>query len=357
MRLTALDGLRAIAVVLVIAHHAFFAVDPPLFTWWALGPAGVRLFFVLSGFLITGILLDARSKSAQAETSRRSVLRAFYLRRVLRIVPLAALAMTVAWTLDLGATRAHWLYYVTYTSNVLHAQGIYDAGLAHFWSLAVEEQFYLVWPAVMLWTPSRYLPHVFGVAIIGPALLRPWLPEAAAYALTVSRFDALACGGWLAWRGLHRTPVGTLALIGVALVLTTIPTCIESGMVLLSTAVIAFVASRRHRAVDRVLCSTPLVYLGTISYGVYVWHFLLQYARPAVERTFDVWLRFPDANPVGAFAWLLVVSVTISAVSWHLFERPINELKHRVPYVPRSVPNTEQHQVARRASTAAPAAS
>ena len=127
-RLTALDGLRGIAVTLVIADHslALGAEDHHAFEPFHPGSFGVRLFFVLSGYLITGILIQARTHAEAADWPLRRVLLAFYLRRVLRIFPVAYLCILVAWLIGDRSVIRHGAWYLTYTQNILFA----DAWLA-----------------------------------------------------------------------------------------------------------------------------------------------------------------------------------------------------------------------------------
>jgi len=179
-RVPALDGLRGIAILMVMLFH-FVYLDPTrvlgpfglIGLYLRYGYTGVNLFFVLSGFLISGILLDAKSEP--------HYFRNFYARRILRIFPLyygyliVALVLGRAFsyygstTLRLEAQSQVWLW--TYTSNLCEAfhQHYFDM-FRHFWSLAVEEQFYLVWPVVILLAPRRRLTWIcIGGVVVGPS--------------------------------------------------------------------------------------------------------------------------------------------------------------------------------------------
>jgi peptidoglycan/LPS O-acetylase OafA/YrhL len=198
----ALDGVRGIAVLLVLAFHAW-----PHRAWTAFGWTGVDLFFVLSGFLITGVLVDGRNTPDRART--------FYVRRALRIMPLyygALLLLLVVLPLvhppqdavyaEIAGAQA-WLW--TYTSNWfigLHHPPFFNY-VNHFWSLAVEEQFYLLWPFVV-WHATRETAMKVAAAALGVALVcrtalvlsgHDWL---APYFLTPCRLDALAVGALIA---------------------------------------------------------------------------------------------------------------------------------------------------------------
>ena len=164
-RLPALDGVRAIAVLAVIANHSGLS---------SLGGIGVDIFFGLSGYLITGILLDAKAFTP----SPRAYLVPFYMRRALRILPLA---WTVAVIMVL--VRGEWsglLWYMGFLVNWL-PQAPPPTDLGHYWSLAVEEQFYLIWPILVLFASSATLRRcafaVIGTAIICRFAVSMWPPD------------------------------------------------------------------------------------------------------------------------------------------------------------------------------------
>src|SRR4051812_44258785 len=132
-RLATLDGLRAFAVILVIATHSI--ADLPI------GGVGVLLFFVLSGYLITTLLIRER------DATGRIALRLFYLRRAIRLYP--ALIVMLVVTVALGASVGSALMAATYTTNLFNSLGIGNSPYGHTWSLAIEEQFYLLWPFLL----------------------------------------------------------------------------------------------------------------------------------------------------------------------------------------------------------------
>ena len=202
-RVPALDGIRGVAILAVVAYHCQLfgrigqtSVAGRLYqTVAAHGHYGVDLFFTLSGFLITGILCDSRGSA--------SYFRTFYIRRALRIFPpyyvfLLLVAASLPWT-----TQA-WLW--SYLSNILIARESFEAlphALRHVWSLAVEEQFYLVWPFVVFVVRPRTLLTVCVATILASVALTTWLmvvthQEVAAYVLTPTRADALAWGAAVA---------------------------------------------------------------------------------------------------------------------------------------------------------------
>ena len=337
-RVAALDGLRAIAVGLVILNHTAlpnsYVVE--MFEPFQAGPFGVRLFFVLSGFLITGILTRARAEAERTGGSRMRVLGAFYVRRGLRIFPVAYLALAIAWLIgDISMTR-YPLWYLTYTPNILIANIGWHGTMARFWSLAVEEQFYLIWPFVILWLPYRWLvPALIGaIAMVGAlrgAMVanESWIT---AFVLLWSRGDSLAFGALLAL--VPSLPLRLMAGLGVALVAlgaVVVPTVhvivSEWGLILISGAIIAAALNGRMSW----LRWRPLVALGTISYGLYVWHGFVPIIMRAVDRHWDVW---PDHQGAIRLAYALVLSPLMAMLSWFWLEKPLNALKNRVPYVP-----------------------
>jgi peptidoglycan/LPS O-acetylase OafA/YrhL len=328
-----LDGLRALAVLGVVTEHSLLFP-----TWWpsAAHPGGtaVRLFFVLSGYLITGILLRARE--AAQERDRRHLFVAFYARRAVRIFPVAYAAIAVMCLLSISDARTHALELVSYTTNLgMAVRGHWNEALPHFWTLAIEEQFYLLWPAIVLLTPRRAVPWAMLSACAVAMLARWWLADDwfAAMIATPSRLDALAWGGVLAYFGSVRF-AGTIgaALIALCYVVPAIdPVLRETGCVLLSGAVVMAVV--RRPVWTRWLELRPLVYIGTISYGMYVWHMAIPQIMDALAaRGITFWVRVPDVYGPTRFVILAALTIGVSALSWHLFERPINDLKRFVPY-------------------------
>lgn len=206
--LPALDGVRGLAILLVLAHNLQFLDEPHGIIANVLGHAldagwiGVQLFFVLSGLLITGILLDSRTSA--------SYYRGFYARRSLRIFPLYYAVLFVVFVAlplvghvpaNVAAERPHQLWLWLYVSNWTAPYGLSGQAFPHFWSLSVEEQFYLVWPFLIRRCKSveSALRLCIVVAIVGLvgrcALLAAGFSSEALYQFTIGRIDALALGG------------------------------------------------------------------------------------------------------------------------------------------------------------------
>ena len=324
-----LDGLRGIAILLVLMHQ-FDLVSSPHALDLALdsGWIGVQLFFVLSGFLITGILLDTRD--------RPDYFRRFYVRRVLRIFPLYYAVLVV--TLIAGNTTI-WLW--TYLSNFHN-----HPALAHFWSLAVEEQFYLVWPFVV-WRAGRRGVIVIGGAMVIAAIasrivIRAHFGAEAAYFWTPCRMDALALGAMLAAlvRGDRAAALERSGMV-VAGALTVLSGVVLGGqnriapmMQLFGYTVVAagfalvLIGALVSPVAGRALAWAPLRRVGTYSYGMYVIHLPLHnyVALPLLRRV------APNIGTAGALGCIVVeaaVTFAAAAISYHLFERRFLALKDR----------------------------
>lgn len=354
-RFRQLDGLRGFAVLAVLVSHTMPAVRPVLNP----GVFGVRLFFVLSGFLITGILLRARAQVTAGQESARHVFFAFYVRRFLRIFPLYYAVLLGAALLDLPHVRETFFWNLTYLSNYfIAARGEWPGQpVNHLWSLAVEEQFYLAWPAVVLFTPRRWLlPLLLTVIALGPlcrvvliVLTRNYIPT---QLVTFSCMDSLGTGALLAflyqagsraeqarrWLGRLSLAVGLFLYVGLrTLILNgrgfTVQTILEYSA---HTMISAWLVDR---AVDgfgvvggAILEFRPLVYLGGISYGVYVFHDFVPPLTDWLEQRLHLGLALP-ADGLARFFVVSGLTCMLAALSWHAFEKPLNDLKDRFRYV------------------------
>jgi peptidoglycan/LPS O-acetylase OafA/YrhL len=339
-----LDGLRAISVAAVAYSHWLPA--------WQFGlplGAGVHLFFVLSGFLITRILLDARQA-----TDRRAAVARFFVRRVLRLFPAFYVVLALAWVAGVPLARSTWPWHAGYLSNVFIAwQGTWQGHFSHFWSLAVEQQFYLAWPWFIVWAPARWLgPGLWAAVLAGP-LAR----GAAAWNGRDEPFWALVPGGsadslgvgalmaWAAWRGDPRQPAiwrvaalsGVAGWVGMAAVEHAgwrLPVALAVWRQLLQAAIFGAIVWHAVRGVGgmpgRVLAHPITVGVGRISYGVY----LVQPFAPLVLAAVVSQLGGADvfswpAALRAAAAW--AASLGLAGLLWVLVERPAQRLKARRP--------------------------
>jgi peptidoglycan/LPS O-acetylase OafA/YrhL len=337
-----LDALRAFAVTAVLLNH--FWLEQSFWGHW-----GVRLFFVLSGYLVTAILLDARDRITDSG-GVWGIWKAFYIRRALRIFPAYYLLLAVVF-LSSAEARADWPWHVFYGTNLLIALEN-DWGfraLAHLWSLSVEEQFYLVWPFVVLLVPRRWLLPLFVMLILSALGFRYALTSLDGgpirYVLLPSALDVLVGGallaeldrrGYLTWQNI-RSIVG-LGGLGIALYFLTAATAQDRATVyvlsgfFLALPMIAAVAVCRlglPGLPGRVLEMPWLVYLGRISYGIYLFHYPVAWLLAHLLREADY--LFPPAG-LGQFVLASAATVIIAVLSFRFVEQPINGLKHRFRY-------------------------
>jgi peptidoglycan/LPS O-acetylase OafA/YrhL len=345
-----LDGLRAIAILMIFVNH---------WTPWSYqiglpwGNFGVDLFFVLSGFLITEILLESRRYMEEDGQSLFLTLRQFYIRRTIRIFPLY-----YAFLIVYGAISQSWIneltpWLWTYTLNLFRVLINSDWGgpISHLWSLSVEEQFYLVWPWIILLTPRRFLLPVLLLSVAaGPAtkiiFAMNGLSDRAIRFFTLSCLDTLALGGLLAYAvdrcGLQAVVSSRITdkllwiglpifLLGVGLraadAASAWRTIVElSGETLLCGWTVIRAAQGFRGAAGRVLASPQLVYLGRISYGLYLLH------KPIPMLFKKCGIGLDGVPPVANFVLYTGIAVLIASLSWYLFEGPINALKRYFPY-------------------------
>ncbi len=366
--LPVLDGVRGLAILLVLVFHFIGTVPPSgsiehaVVTVTNYGSYGVELFFVLSGFLITGILYESHH--------RPHYFRNFYMRRLLRVFPLyygvLALVFFVAPliallrgpTLDYLVERQAWAW--------LYAINIYIAKLGdwsfsyldHFWSLSVEEHFYFVWPVVVCVLARR--PRALIAVSLGTALcamlarltgslmgLSWWTT----YTLTPFRFDGLALGAFLAvmvrqpggLERLARALPSVAAILGVLLAATfawthfvpqqwlelVLP--IRAALILMLLACLllwALIAPERSMT-SRFFCSRVMVVLGTYSYGLYVYHHFISYYLSANRTDLELarWLGSHGAAVALQATLGALVSLAIAYLSYEYFEKPFLRLK------------------------------
>ena len=346
-----LDGLRAFAVAAVAISHWTPNFLVGIVPWGT----GVQLFFVLSGFLITGILL--RSRPSESGVTIKTALRVFYTRRVLRIFPLYYGVLAFCLLLGVGPIYETWPWHVSYLSNIYyavhgHADALADPYL-HFWSLSVEEQFYLLWPLVALVAPRRSLLILLYSCIIGSMAFRVGIAHlapgiASIRYLTPSCLDALAVGGLVAYAkhyngelGMRRTALGLASVGIIGLVVSVVLLGRDIGsedahrightfLVVFYGFIVAQAAIGFGSLPGRLLNLRPVRYLGRISYGLYVYHYFAPVAIAAFARQAGLEAAFQKQwMALSAYALFTVV---VSMLSWHLYEFPILKLKRRFGY-------------------------
>ena len=367
-----LDGLRAVAILLVMLFHFFFILE--------IGWIGVQIFFVLSGFLITTILLKSR------EDSFGNYVKRFYWRRALRIFPLYYFyLLAISCVYLLATTPENYIQKVpflfTYTFNYypLFYDYDYDAFFTHLWSLSVEEQFYLFWPFVIFFLSRRRLRQLITVVLIAIPFLRygfgEWLYPSytdshilgeVIYRLTLSHMDAFAVGAAIPVFALdkvvHRKQPWLLFLTAVIVLVGLMNLFFQDttsskvsditslgypigGMKnmqhiwsytvlnLWAGALILYVSStkpsegKRPDLLVRLLENKLMVNIGKISYGMYVYHWVLF----VMHKKF---LHDLIGNTALSFFIYLILVYAVSYVSFHLFENRFLAWKDRLEIPP-----------------------
>lgn len=332
-RLPSLDGLRATSIALVLVDHFSrtrgFPVPVDVTEGWseALGLLGVRVFFVISGFLITNLLLAELQRRGSIHLTR------FYFRRTLRIfVPYytcLAIILVLQFAGLVSVTRGDVLHAVTYSMNYFSERS-WDLG--HAWSLSVEEQFYLLWPAVLLLVGRhRALWMAAGLLLLAPVLRLGYyyaFPDLVPYEVgyrfeTVA--DALASGcvlagisGWLGQQPLYRRCLSSKLFIFVpvlvvyaALQAPSARTYLLLGITIQNLGIalcVAWCLVNCSGRIGRLLNSRPLVILGLMSYSVYLWQ--QPFTNPSSTAT------------VSQFPLNVVLLAGAVLASYHLIERP-----------------------------------
>ncbi|MDQ1630971.1 MAG: hypothetical protein QOJ32_144 [Frankiaceae bacterium] len=341
-RVRALDGLRGLAVLAVVLFHLGLTAVPG-------GLLGVDVFFVLSGFLITGLLVSERRRAGYIS------LRTFWVRRWRRLLPallltlvaVAVLAQLFSDPAQVAGIRDEAVATLAYVSNwqaILAGHSYFDvvapSPLRHTWSLGVEEQFYVVWPLVAVLVLRRSERLLFVVAVAGAAVsagLQVGLAETGVgldrlYYGTDTRVQALLIGAALAVALHGRAPLrqrarhgigllGLAATVGLVVLVTSVSGTAgwlyRGGFTLVALATAAVVAAATTvptGLLARAFSVRPLAYLGRISYGVYLWHWpVVVYLTPA---------RLPLSGAALALA-RVGVTLLVAAVSFHFVEQPI----------------------------------
>jgi peptidoglycan/LPS O-acetylase OafA/YrhL len=360
-----LDGIRAVAFLLVFACHT----DYFLFGW-----VGVLLFFVLSGFLITDILLRMKEKFSTWDFFIK-----FYGRRFLRIFPLYYLYLflvtVLLWIFISIGYRQNYMkifyeqlpYALTYVYNFFYASSSFQPMrfLDHFWSLSVEEQFYIVWPLLIFLTPEKHLKKLFLGVIVATPIIRILLTLAlkahlfpsmtgdiplGLYPLPVTHFDAFAMGAYIsrfelpkarqqlafllvfvpaigfATQYISTGSLGELTTLGYTFpIANTFKHIWGYSLLNYLFAVLIYCVAREGMFV-KFLEMKPLPYLGKISYGLYVYHFGITWLAGRIRDLIEM----PES--LAKFLTALIafaVTLLVASLSYRFIEKPILDNKDR----------------------------
>jgi peptidoglycan/LPS O-acetylase OafA/YrhL len=361
-----LDGIRFVAVALVLIDH-WLAEKNVL----PLGHLGVTMFFVLSGFLITRILIQSKLKDDKTGRSHWFSVKQFIIRRSIRIFPIYFLAIFVLYALDVPPVRETILWCLTYSTNMYIATKQHWMGtIDHLWSLAVEEQYYLIFPYLILFLPTRHYLKVLSVMIILSITLRiyfylqgtGWMVQ---YVLMPTCLDCFGLGGLMAYFYTFKKDSIFEALnknlyVFLSLIMLLLTFYFTRQYQLITGEKYNFGNLVIERFIGSVFCffliiravsqysgfmqwflENPVVsYFGRISYGLYLYHnFVYNYFHtPKTSivlralRKIQGILPAISQNDIFELLYFFGITVFIATLSWFLIEKPINNLKKYFTY-------------------------
>jgi peptidoglycan/LPS O-acetylase OafA/YrhL len=342
VRIPEFDGLRGVAILLVIIGHFSEFSAKSLHPFSACAGAGVLLFFVLSGFLITSILCN------EVEESHRVNLSRFYIRRALRLLPAVWTLIAIVALLKLFGliTDESW---VGVGASLCYLRNIFGRGasLGHLWSLSLEEQFYFIWPLLFVFLPRHRLATALSVVLAvaaaraagiafalldvrtGVFYLRPWF-----------RFDSIMAGCvlalfkartvhlfrsppvWFRWLTHPAASFGLLAILGHFEWNPSVMPWALTLQTLACVGILAGLAAHSSPWVSRALSLEPLTFLGRISYSLYLWQQLFIVTKSPSWG----WVRRPGFD--------VAIAIGCALLSWYLIERPFLALKSRFHTAP-----------------------
>jgi peptidoglycan/LPS O-acetylase OafA/YrhL len=375
-----LDGVRALAVLAVLWWHFMpRTIQQAGAAPW--GAIGVGLFFTLSGFLITRILLNCRLQIEEGSSSIPQMLRQFYMRRFLRIFPLYYAVLAVLAVLNVTEIRDRIWWHLAYLSNVRFSYWPKSNEIErHLWSLSVEEQFYLLWPLLIFLAPRRFIGPMVLLTVIAAPIWRITTYTRGQFGhewMMPGCLDLLGLGALLALLSLPKFGlarwfdrlVNLCGLIGVPLFIIYVTMAsmsvkgspgdavtISQGLgwqtetigrrgftsfafdwpggstytitALFSVWLIGMAARGFQGPLGYALASSPMVYIGRISYGLYVLHMFVPHL---IDHLFPGRTWAPSGT-WSALVLYTVVSIGFASISWYAFEAPINGLKRHFEY-------------------------
>jgi len=349
----ALDTLRAIAVFLVLLHH--FLPDTKIGSL-NFGFYGVDLFFTISGFLITSILLN--QKYSVKALSRSKFLSTFYIRRCLRIFPIYFLFLFFLFIVQNSTKIKYWdhpqiIYYLTYTTNLLFFKsGFQNSLLNHLWSLGVEEQFYLLWPLVIVFVKKEHLVYyilMFIVVGFSTNIVGKLYNISNIRFLPFSNFHTLGIGVLLAYfiftkneqLEMFRKHINSITIISILLFSINyyviqkqcdynwIGTLLNELIIVLFTFFLVYrFIIEFHGILGTIFNLKYFRFIGKISYGIYIYHKII----PAFLSSIFYKLGYKMDQGYIYFVICVFVTILVSTLSWYCIESPILQLKNRYDF-------------------------
>ena len=345
-----LDGIRTIAVLMVIVHHWY---KGSTFGYLHLGGAmGVGLFFVLSGFLITNILLKQQADFQSGNGLRRfTILKTFYIRRTLRIFPIYYIYVFALVVFGIGEARDIWPWLFGYAYNILLflTNNWHSGYVEHLWSLAIEEQYYLVWPALLLFCPRRWnftlVIGFIGLGVATKSFLYLQAPASQFSKFPLCQFDAFGFGSALALLRLKNVKIqfpiiwflalwalafffkfNVFHFYGKSFIGQVVP------FYYAGCAVLIYMAVRGIKGPMAWFFNLRIVnFLGKISYGLYLYHLFI----PDLTIHIFYHLGLPRFHIWWMYLIYSALTLIVCLLSWYGIEQPINRLKDRFVYVRR----------------------
>jgi len=347
-----IDGLRCFAVLGVLVFH-FMYFENIFLARFPFGQ-GVNLFFVISGYLITKILLVSKEKIEEEKTTKRKVVAIFYFKRFLRIFPIYYLTIFFLLIIGFQNTRDVWVWLVTYATNFYISidHFPYIGSFHHLWSLAVEEQFYLIWPFLILFIPKKYIERII-IGIILLALLFKityyqyfgW--SSAINALTISCADSLGFGALIAYWSLYRKSlIDKITKIRFVVLISFLPyiyfmiyprkfdfiTVVANNFLFSVTAffIVMKASQVRFSSLTKFLLENKVaLHLGKISYGIYLYHFFMPDFYNYMVEMFP---NYFSSGTLFRIPFLLLSSIAFAECSWYLLEKPVMKFKGKFQY-------------------------
>jgi peptidoglycan/LPS O-acetylase OafA/YrhL len=359
-----LDTLRAFAVIFVIIDHwgvpfSTKSIIPVFIKKYLIpdGQFGVDLFFVLSGFLITTILLHARSENK--EENKLFIIKNFIVRRALRIFPIYYLMIIFLLFIHYPKLQEHVWYYLTYTSNILFFRKAEWGAIPHTWSLAVEEQFYLVWPWAILFIKKKHLKYIFIFSIIigiaSSYILSVILHKVNQPVLVYNCIGCFGLGGYYAYARMDESRQKKFTkwffpFFIIALVIylhwryvydqfwghTNFIFRMIDGTIALQI-IIAVINNKSEILRKYVLENRVLNHIGKISYGIYLFHYVLQPIYDGyIGRLMGKHANLPSiiSNFYFSYCIKFLLLILICSLSYYLIEKPLLGLKRKFEYKP-----------------------
>lgn len=345
-----LDALRAIAIIAVFVSHYI----PTSKSLGSFGSWGVHLFFAMSGFLIAGILLKSRVSVQLGHSTAKHELNIFYIRRSLRIFPVFYLFILFCY-LKGNWSDTNYLWIIFHSVNIGEALGAEISGVfGHLYTLAIEEQFYLLFPLFCLAMPRKYLGEGFLVLTVASFLYNQFLidsiPEASRQ--LPSRVHAFAIGSLAAYyhgdKNIRKVlgtqnlielifnskwiPITSLALFFIDYYYSNIFSYAVRQLLLsigFTGIIVICWNGVKIRPISDILNLSFLHYIGKISYGMYLYHNMAGWFTR--NLFLKIGITYPTSE-IAEFFLCFIITFVVASVSWHAFEYPINNLKRFFVY-------------------------